>query len=241
MSPVFIPITIKKSATISSPLPDSFAWTGAKLVTMSGVEMIEVQTGDTELSLWAIGARAYSTRVSAAIDDVMAHQVQSSKDFLGFEEPAVQKTTYKLQQERKALRKLVEVAGDTLVEVCLPSFVGEEDERVPAVTTKMPCSTKPSKVYMEAKEDVLLWFYKKINATPTPCKRKAEKPPIKNGDASVYWHQTKNCYVEIGIDNEGKKSYTKFVQSGETLYTIDDSDESQLDNSDVGEHVGLPT
>ena len=237
MSPVFIPITIKKSATISSPLPEGVAWAGAKLVTMSGVEMIEVQKGDTELSLWAIGARAYSTRVSAAIDDVMAHQVQSSKDFLGFEEPAVQKTSYKKWQERKALRKLVEVAGDTLVEVCLPSFVGEEDERVPAVTTKMPCSTKPSKVYMEAKEDVLLWFYKKINATPTPCKRKAEKPPIKNGDASVYWHQFKNCYVEFGNDDEGKKSYTKFVQSGETLYEIDSSDE----NSDVGEHVGVPT
>ena len=241
MSPAFIPITIKKSITISSPLPEGFAWTGAKLVTMSGVEMIEVQKGDREVSLWAIGARAYSTRVSAAIDDVMAHQVQSSKDFLGFEEPVVQKTSYKKNQERKALRKLVEVAGDTLVEVCLPSFVGEEDERVPAVTTRMPCSTKPSKVYMEAKEDVLLWFYKKINATPNPCKRKAEKPPIKNGDASVYWHQTKNCYVEFALDNEGKKSYTKFVQSGETLYTIDDSDESQSDTSDVWEHVGLPT
>ena len=241
MSPAFIPITIKKSITISSPLPEGFAWTGAKLVTMSGVEMIEVQKGDKEVSLWAIGARAYSTRVSAAIDDVMAHQVQSSKDFLGFEEPVVQKTSYKKNQERKALRKLVEVAGDTLVEVCLPSFVGEEDERVPAVTTRMPCSTKPSKVYMEAKEDVLFWFYKKINATPNPCKRKAEKPPIKNGDASVYWHQTKNCYVEFALDNEGKKSYNKFVQSGEALDTIDDSDESQPDNSDVGEHVGLPT
>lgn len=237
MSPVFIPITIKKSATISSPLPEGVAWVDAKLVTMSGVEMIKVQKGDAELSLWAVGARAYSTRVSAAIDDVMAHQVQSSKDFLGFEEPAVQKTSYKKYQERKALRKLVEVAGDALIEVCLPSFVGEEGERVPAVTAKMPCNTKPSMVYMEAKEDVLLWFYKKINATPTPCKRKAEKPPIKNGDASVYWHRHKNCYVEFGKDDEGKKSYTKFVQSGESLCEVASSDE----DSDVGEHVGVPT
>ena len=187
-----------------------------EILSCDGYQFLLLRKGNKELSAWTTQRRAYSTKVSDAIDKLRALQRDASLTFLGYEKQSNQ-SDYKVRKDVSRVLELQHQSNTKTIQVTLP---GSD----PPLVVMMPLECQPANAVLPLDALCVEWFPRWVRSLPDPEKHTAENPPVDG----KYWHKRKASYV--------KKSADEIDEDNQNDVDMDDSQHREPDDTNVLEN-----
>ena len=198
-----IDISITKQVVVSSPAAKSLPWVMVGTSLLNGIEFVELKKGDKGFTQWITGKKAFDTKVSKLIDEVIEIQHTASLTSMSGGDHTQSKSKFIHAKQMTAFKQLAERSSVSTVQVLLPAF-DYEGKYVPEVETVMPLQFQPKIPKVPIKEDVLKWLFLRYKYIDAPEPRHADHAPL---EKDTYWHKQKNKFVATLREGDAEKKY----------------------------------